>query len=108
MESCVGLPCVVVRDLAGDVVSDVGLGDTMGKSLADCAHNPANDAWASHKVTVECAESTTGEGVCGCAVVGEQRIGVLEEGDHDEPATNQSQYLFEYVLKEVAYWLTQR
>ena len=86
MQRCVGLPRVVVRDLGGDVVRDVRLGDSVREDGAEQAHYGAEGAGATHEVTVHCGERTSGEGEGGGAVVGEHGVGVLEEGDHDEPA----------------------
>lgn len=76
---------MVVRNLAGDVVENVSLGDTVSSSGTDPTHDTAEIA---KKVTVEGSQSTTGEGELGCTVVGENGVGVLEERDHDEPVVH--------------------
>lgn len=74
-----------MRDLAGDVVEDMGLGDAVGGVRA----NPGRDgATIAEEATIKSSESTTGEGEFGRAVMGEERIGVLEEGDQDKEMVN--------------------
>lgn len=76
---------MVVRDLACDVVSDVSLGNTVSDMCSDHAHDSSTIA---KKLTVKCRECTTGEGKFRSAVVGEKRVGVLEERDQDEPVVD--------------------
>lgn len=68
------------------MVCDVGLGDTVGHGGTDPAHDGAGDTGATHQVTIHGGKSATGESEGRGTVVGKERVGVLEEGDHDEPA----------------------
>ena len=77
-----GLPCVVVGDLAVDVVEDVSLRDAVGGGGTDPAHEAAK---VTEEVAVKSGQSTTGEGELGGTVVGQQGVGVLQESDQDEP-----------------------
>lgn len=76
---------MVVGNLAGDVVENVSLGDTVGGSSTNPTHDAAEIA---KKVTVEGSQSAAREGELGCTVVGENGVGVLEERDHDEPVVH--------------------
>lgn len=78
LQSLCGLPSVVVRDLGGDVVSNM--------SLADTVENPSTD-WAEH-VSVNGGEGSSGKSPLVGRVVGEQRVGVLEVGDEDQPVVD--------------------
>jgi len=79
------LPSMVVRDLAGDVVGDVGFRDTVGRVGTDPSHDLAA---VTKKLTIERGKGTTRESELGSAVVGKERIGVLEESDEDEPVVH--------------------
>lgn len=70
------LPGVVVRDLGGDVVGDVRLADTVQDVLADGAH----------ELSVDGGKGASGERPLVGGVVRENRVGVLEVGNEDEPA----------------------
>lgn len=73
LEGICCLPCVVVGHAGRGVVGDVGLADTVPDVTADEA-----------KVTVNGGKGTTGESPLLLRVMGEERVGVLEEGDEDE------------------------
>lgn len=88
VDSVASLPGVVVGDLAADVVGDVGLGDTVSGGGADPAGDLADDAGSAHEFTIEGGESTTGEGEGRGLVVRKGGVGVLEEGDEDEPVVD--------------------
>lgn len=75
LESFSGLPSVVVRDLARDVVGNVGLSDTVEEVRAN----------GSEPVAVNGAERATRESPGLGLVVRKGRVGVLEVSDHDEP-----------------------
>lgn len=80
-----GLPSIVVRDLAGDVVDDMGLRDAVGGVRA----NPSRDgATIAEEVSIEGRKGTAGESEFGSTVMGEERIGVLEEGNQDKEMIN--------------------
>ena len=71
-----------MRNLARDVVDNVRLRDTMCRERAE----PGTDGTKVAKEgTVERRERTTRERELGCAVVWEEGVGVLEEGDEDQP-----------------------
>lgn len=76
---------MIVRNLAVDVVGNVRLRDTVSSPSADPAHDAAEVA---KKVSVEGGESTTGESKLVSTVVGEERVGVLEERDQDKPVVD--------------------
>jgi hypothetical protein len=76
---------IVVRNLAANVVDDVGLGDTVGSMSADPAHDAAA---VTEQASVEGGQGSTLEGEFGSTVVGQERVGVLQEGNHDEPVVN--------------------
>lgn len=76
---------MIVRNLAVDVVGNVRLRDTVSSPSADPAHDAAEVA---KKVSVEGGESTTGESELVSTVVGEERVGVLEERDQDKPVVD--------------------
>jgi hypothetical protein len=71
LESIRGIPGVVVRDLGAEVVGHMGLSDAVKKEAVD--------------VAVHRAEGSTLEVKRSVSVVWEQRVRVLEEGNHDEP-----------------------
>lgn len=79
------LPRVIVRDLARDVMQDVRLTDPMSRSSADPT---CNGAKVTEKSAIQGSEGTTGEGKLGRAVVGKERVRVLEERDEDEPVVD--------------------
>lgn len=76
---------MVVRDLGRDMVRNVGLRDTVSEVRADPAHDAAAVA---EEVAVERRKRTTGERELGGTVVGQERVGVLEEGDEHQPVVN--------------------
>ena len=76
---------VVVRDLAADVVEDVRLGDAVRRDGADPAHEAAKVA---EEAAVEGRERAALEGELALAVVRQEGVGVLEEGDQDEPVVD--------------------
>ena len=49
------------------------------------SHDGTEDSIATHKAAVQGGESTVREGESARAVVRKERVGVLQEGDHDEP-----------------------
>ena len=84
-QSIAGLPGIVMRNLAADMVEDVGFGDTVGNSGTD----PSSDrAKITEEATVESRESTPGESEFRSTVVGEERVGMLEEGNQNEPVVD--------------------
>lgn len=71
-----------MRDLAAYVMEDMGLGDTVGSMGTDPGHDASE---VTEEVAVHGGKSTAGESELASAVVGKKRVGVLEEGDEDEP-----------------------
>jgi hypothetical protein len=69
---------MVVRNLAGDVVGDVRLADTVSKGRAQPASNRSDNSRSTKQVAVERRERTTRKGKRGRAVVGQERVGVLQ------------------------------
>ena len=78
-------PGVVMRDLARDVVEDVGLGDTVGRACTDPAEERTG---TTEERAVERGQCAAGEGEGRGTVVREERVGVLQEGDHDQPVVD--------------------
>ena len=76
---------MVVRDLAVDVVEDMRLGDAVRGPRADPAPDAAEVA---EEVAVERRERAALERELGGAVVRDDGVGVLEEGDEDEPVVD--------------------
>jgi hypothetical protein len=74
-----------MRDLAGDMVQNVCLGDTVCSMSTEPSHQLAA---VTEKVAVHGSESTTRESKLGWAVVRKQGVGMLEEGDEDEPVVD--------------------
>ena len=75
LESLSGLPGVVVGNLAGDVVENVGLSNAVEQVGSN----------GSEPVPVNRAEGTTGEGPGLGLVVRKHRVRVLKVSDHDQP-----------------------
>ena len=67
-----------MRDLAVDVVSNVGLRDTMCAGPSDPGHNGSK---AAKEITIVGSQGTSGEGKFGGAIVREEGIRVLQECD---------------------------
>ena len=63
----------------------MGLRDTVCSMSTDPPHDGAKVA---QKVTVEGGKGTTSESEFGSTVVGEQRVGVLQEGNQNQPVVN--------------------
>lgn len=79
---------VIMRDLAGDMVQNVRLRDT----VCGMRTNPAHDgAEVPKQAAVQRSEGTTLEIVYVRAVVGQKRVRVLQEGDQDEPVVDPGQ-----------------
>lgn len=78
LECVCGLPSVVVGNLGGSVVSDVGLADTV--------KNPSTNG--AHESSVNGGKSSSGKGPLLGRVMGQDGVGVLEVGDEDEPVVD--------------------
>ena len=79
------LPSVVVGDLARDVVENVRLRDAVRCKGTEPAHHAAE---VTEEVAVEGSERSTGESELRSTVVGQDRVGVLEESNEDEPVVH--------------------
>jgi hypothetical protein len=79
------LPSVIVRDFAGDVMENVGLGDTVGSMST----NPTHD-WAkiTKEVAVQSSQCTTGESELRSTVVREDGVSMLKECNEDKPVVD--------------------
>jgi hypothetical protein len=76
---------IIVGNLAGNMMENVGLRDTIGGVSTDPTHDLAA---VTKKVAVKSSKSSTGESKLGSAVVREERVGVLEEGDQNQPVVD--------------------
>ena len=74
-----------MRDLAGDVVQDVSLRNSVGSMRANPGHNGTQ---ITKEVTVQGCKGATGKGELGGTIMGEKRVGVLQEGDQDKPVVD--------------------
>jgi hypothetical protein len=72
-------------DLAGNVMGNMCLRDTVGGVLSKPAHHAAQVA---EEATVERGKGTTSESELRGAVMREERIGVLQERDQNEPVVH--------------------
>lgn len=77
-EGLCSFPSVVVGDLGRNMVGDVCLGNTVENVSAN----------RTQKVTINGSKGTTGKSPLVGRVVGEDRVGMLKEGDEDEPVVN--------------------
>ena len=80
-----GFPSMVMRDLAVYVMRNVRLGDPMGERCRQPSHNGAQVA---QKVPVVRRQRASWEGELAGTVVREEGIGVLEEGDQNDPVVD--------------------
>ena len=79
------LPGMIVGDLARDVVENVRLRDAVRRKGTEPAHHAAE---VTEEVAVEGSERSTGESELRSTVVGQDRVGVLEESNEDEPVVH--------------------
>lgn len=89
---------LTVRNLGGDVVGNVGLGDTVHEVRSD----------GTHQVAVNGAEGSTGEGPLSSAVVGDVGVGVLEVGDLSSELSATRRRGSDMRLTRTSQWLTRR
>lgn len=62
---------------------------SLRNTVCSMSTNPAHNlAAVTEEVTVESGKSTTREGKLGSAVVGEERVCMLKEGNQDKPVVN--------------------
>jgi hypothetical protein len=76
---------MVMRDLAVNVVGNVGLGDTVRAGGSDPGHDGSKVA---KEITVVSSQGTTGEGKLSRTIVREEGIRVLQECDQYEPVVD--------------------
>lgn len=76
---------MVMRDLAGNVVHDVRLGDTMSCVSPDPSHDLATVA---QKTAIERSQSATRECELSRTVVRENGIAMLQERDQYQPVVD--------------------
>ena len=76
------LPGVVVWDLARNVVCNMGFRDTVSGHRTEPGHDTAKVA---EEAPVKRSKGTARERELGSTVVGQNGVGVLEEGDEDKP-----------------------
>jgi hypothetical protein len=88
MQGIASLPCIVVRDLAGNVVQDMSFCNTVG----ECCTQPGWDAaQVTEEFAVERRESAARERKLRSTVMGEDRVSMLEERYQDQPMVNPGQ-----------------
>ena len=86
-----------MRDLAADVVKNVRLRDSVGSVGPKPAHNRTK---ISEEVAIQRAQRAAGEVVCFRAVVREQGIGMLQEGDQDKPVIDPDGHTIRRCMRE--------
>ena len=74
-----------MRNLAGDVVQNMSLGNTVRRMSTDPAHEAAE---VTQKAAVQSGKSSASEGELRSTVVREERVGVLQEGDQNQPVVD--------------------
>lgn len=72
------LPCIVVGNLARDVVRNVRLADAVGERCPEPASNRPDNAWPTKQIAVQSRECTAGKGKRRGTIVGQQGIRVLQ------------------------------
>jgi hypothetical protein len=90
-QSITGFPCVVMRDLAVDMVSDVSLRDTVCAGGSDPGHDGSE---ITEEVTVISRQSATGESELAGAIMRDEGVRVLQESDQHEPVVDPGETLF--------------
>jgi len=76
---------MIMRNLAGNMVQDVSLRDTIGCMGTDSSHGTSE---VTQKAAVESSEGTASKGEFRSTVVGQEGIGVLQEGDENKPVVD--------------------
>ena len=76
---------MIMRNLAGNMVQDVSLRDTIGCMGTDNSHGTSE---VTQKAAVESSEGTASKGEFRSTVVGQEGIGVLQEGDENKPVVD--------------------
>jgi hypothetical protein len=85
-----GFPGMVMRDLAVDMVGNVGLRDAMGTSGSDPGHDGSEVA---KEATIIGRQGTTGEGELASTIMWKEGVGVLQERDQYEPVVDPGETL---------------
>ena len=65
-----------------DVMRHMGLGDPVGKSGGQPCHHGTQ---VTQQAPIVCRQCAPRKGKLGCAIVWQEGVGVLEEGDQDDP-----------------------
>jgi len=73
---------MVMRDLAVDMVSDVGLRDAVGTGGTNPGHNGSE---VTKEIAIVGRQGTTGEGELARTIMWEEGVSVLQERDQHEP-----------------------
>ena len=76
---------MIVRNLAAKVMSDVSLGDTMSGGSTEPGHKAST---VTEEFTIQSGKGTTGKVELGSTIVRQQGIGMLQEGDENEPVVD--------------------
>jgi len=84
-QSIAGFPGMVMRDLAVDMVGDVGLRDTVRARGSDPGHDRSK---VTKEVTIVSRQGTTGESELARTIMREEGVGVLQESDQHEPVVD--------------------
>ena len=77
-----GFPGMVMRDLAVDMVGNVGLRDAVGAGGSDPGHDGSE---VTKEVTIVRRQGTTRESELISTIVREEGVCVLQESDHHKP-----------------------
>lgn len=80
-----GIPGMVMRDLAVDVVGNMGLRDTMCAGSGDPAHDGSE---IPKEAAIVGRQGTTGKSELARTIMGKERVGVLQERDQNKPVIN--------------------
>jgi hypothetical protein len=76
---------IVVGNLAGDMMENVSFRDTVCSVSTDPGHDFSA---VTEKVPVQSGQGTSGEGELWSTVMGEERVGVLQESDQYQPVVD--------------------
>ena len=93
-----------MRDFARNVVSYMGFRDSMRHTSANPTHKRAK---VTEQFTIKRCQSTTRECEFLGPIVRQQRVGMLQEGDEDQPVVHPVRIYLVYVKDpESGEWLT--
>jgi len=84
-QSIASFPCMIMRDLAVDVVGYVSLGDTVRAG----GTNPGHDrSQVTKEVTIISRQGATGESELARTIMRKKGVSVLQESDQHEPVVD--------------------